>query len=290
MITRLFLPLSVTVLAVGCSVLINVDGKQCSVDADCQALGGEFQGSVCQQSLCIAKHVEDMGAAGAGGAGGQSGQMDDPFICKAPTPSTLPTLKYSFAPLFASPPETPKPFSIKACNQLDLNCERPVFGPIDVSTGSPQEFEVPVGFTGYFEIHNPDTLDGLLFMGRPLQVDTVGWNVAMPSPEVVAQLAFATGEMVDPEKGLVLAVARDCNQVAVPGVTISSSKDGLQYYFVNSLPDTSLMKTGPQGAVGFANLEITTTILTGVHTSGKSFGPLSLRLKPHYISFGELFP
>jgi hypothetical protein len=286
MLTRLLLPSSILALAAGCSLLIDVESQQCSVDADCQARGGVFKSSVCAQNLCVEKPVE-----AAGGAGGQpASTSDDPLTCAARETSTEPTVKYSFAPLFADPPESPKPFSIKACLQLDLTCEHPVFGPVDVETGTPQDFEVPPGFTGYFEIENPDTLSGLLFMGRPIIEDTVGWNVQMPTPEVVAQLAFATGVDVDPELGIILAVARDCNQVAVTNVSISNSRGGLSYYFVNSLPDTSLTKTGPQGAVGFANVPITTTILTGMHESGKAFGPVSVRLKPHYVSFAELFP
>jgi hypothetical protein len=91
-----------------------------------------------------------------------------------------------------------------------------------------------------------------------------------------------------------LSVARDCNAVALEGVaftnSVMSTPDLLSYYFVNSLPNTALTQTGPQGAAGYANVPIGTAVLTGTHESGVALGPLSLRVKPQAISFGEIFP
>ena len=286
MVTRLLFPFCLTALAAGCSVLIDVDGKQCETNADCASLAASSGGLECRQNLCLA--VE----AGQGDGGAAGATSSDPLVCETRETSTEPTVKYSFAPIFAQAPSEPKPFSIKACLQLDLACEAPVFGPLDVNAGEPQDFEVPPGFTGYFEITNPDTLGGLLFMGRPVVQDTVGWNVTMPTPEVVAQLALATGKDVDPELGLILSVARDCDALALAGVTFTSTEEStsLGYYFVNSLPNTALTKTGTQGAVGYANVPIGTAILSGMTESGTALGPVSLRVKPHWISLGEIFP
>jgi hypothetical protein len=296
MVTKILFPICLTALAVGCSVLIDVDAKQCKTNADCASLATAGTSLECRQNLCVAVEANQ----GDGGAAGAS--SSDPLVCEPIELSTEPTVKYSFAPIFVDPPADPKPFSIKACLQLDLTCERPVFGPIDVNAGEPQDFEVAPGFTGYFEISNPDTVDGLLFLGRPVQKDTVGWNVSMPSPDVVTQLAFATGKVVDPELGLILSVARDCNAVALEGVTFSNSEENngpppddgkpplLGYYFVNSLPNTTLTKTGPQGAAGYANVRTGTAVLSGTTDSGTALGPLSVRVKPKTLSFGEIFP
>lgn len=271
----------------GCSVLVDVAGKQCESDGDCAPFADRAASVVCRQNLCV-----DAGAPGDGGTAGMS--ADDPLSCEPPEAATSPTVKYSFAPIFAQQPDEPKPFSVQACEQLDIDCEHPVFGPLEVNAGEAQDFEVPPGFAGYFAITNPDTLDGLLFMGRPILVDTVGWNVTMPTPQVVAQLAFATGKQVDPELGIILSVARDCNAVALEGVSyansVMSTPDLLAYYFVNSLPDTGLTKTGPQGAAGYANVPIGTAVLSGTHESGTALGPVSVRVRPHSISFGEIFP
>ncbi len=277
----------------GCSLAVDVDRKQCTSTPDCEALGPAFAGSVCERGVCV---LDETGSAGGEGAGGASdGAPPDPLTCSNPEPNETDTVVYSFAPIFlaGTAPEAPEPFRVKACDQFDFDCERPLVGPVEVEAGEPYAFELPkgpAGFSGFFEIENPDTMSGLLFMGRPILQDTVGWNVTMPSPDLVNQLAFLTGEKVDPELGLILTVARDCEAAALEGVTVSNTKGGLGYYFVMSLPDTSLSKTGPQGAAGFANVPIMPTSLSGLHESGKELGPVAVRVKPRFISFAELFP
>jgi hypothetical protein len=112
----------------------------------------------------------------------------------------------------------------------------------------------------------------------------------MPTPQVVYQLALATGETIDPELGFILSTSRDCAGTLLADVTFSNSKGGLGYYFVMNLPNTELTATGPQGAAGFANVPISTTVLSGVHTSGAKLGPVSLRVKPNTLSFAEIWP
>jgi hypothetical protein len=287
MVTRLFLLSGIALVLSSCSVLIDVDGKQCTKNDDCVALGAAFAGSVCEHDLCVKPSDT------AGGEAGGMSMPDDPLLCTPSELSTEPTVKYTFAPVFApgAEPAEPKPFSIKACGQLDLDCKTPVFGPLQVNAGEPQDFEVKPGFQGFFEITNPDTIDGLLFLGRPVNDDTLGWAVTMPTPQVVLGLALATGEDVNPELGFILSVARDCEGTLLEDVTFNNSKGGLGYYFVMSLPNTELTATGPQGAAGFANVLISTTILTGVHNpSGHMLGPVSLRVKPNTLSFAEIWP
>jgi hypothetical protein len=293
MLSKILFSLRTVVLAVGfgggavvgCSALIDVGGKQCEADSDCASFQSSARHVVCHENVCV--RDSDPGTGGEGGGPA----TDDPLQCAARETSTASTVKYSFAPLFApgAAPGQPEPFSIRACAQLDLTCDEPVFGPIDVNVGEPREFEVPTGFNGYFEITNPDTLGGLLFMGRPVIQDTVGWNITMPSPNLVAQLALVTGTTVDPELGIILTVARNCDGMALEGVSITNTKGGLGYYFVNFLPDSSLTQTGPQGAAGFANVPITSTILSGTHTSGKPLGPASVLVRPRWMSFVELW-
>jgi hypothetical protein len=197
-----------------------------------------------------------------------------------------------FAPIFAtgSAPKEPKPFKVWACNPADLDCTNPVYGPLDIVQGEPQDFLVPPGFQGYFYATNPDTVDALIFMGRPVVQDTIGWNVTVPTPGLVQGFGIVTGSMVDPEKGLIISVARDCDQLPLEGVKFTNSKEGLQFYFVNSTPDTSLTETGPQGAVGFANVPISTTTLKATTASGRELKPAIIRVKPRTASLVELFP
>jgi hypothetical protein len=286
MVTRAFLLSAIVLVASSCSALIDVDGNQCTTDDDCVALGAAFRGSVCEQNVCV---TPTQGSAGEGGGPSET----DPLVCSVVAVSTEERVKYSFAPIYAAgaEPAEPKPFIIKACDQLDLECEKPVFGPLEVNAGAPQDFLVKPGFAGYFDIKNPDTVDGLLFLGRPVNEDTLGWAITMPTPQLVAGLGLATGEMLDPEKGFILAVARDCAGTLLEHVTVDNSKGGLGYYFLKNLPDTTLTETQVQGAAGFANVPINTTILSGVHNpSGHTLGPVPARVKAGTLSFAELWP
>jgi len=272
-------------ITAGCSVLIDVDGKQCEADADCEARG--FAGAVCEQNLCIV--TQDPGPAN-GGAGGESGE-DNPLICKTPEPTEATTVKFSFAPGFAVAPEDPKPFSIKACVPLDPECNAPILGPIEVNALEPYEFELPKAFNGFFQIENPDTRTGLYYMGRPVNEDTVGWNVTVPSDATITALGFAAGETVYLELGVMIAVARDCNLVPLEGAVFENSEPGLRFYFYQTMPDVKATKTGPQGAVGYANLAIGTATVGATAADGTALTPVAVRLKAGgYVSFIEVFP
>jgi hypothetical protein len=291
MATRLFSPLVFTALALGlggglstgCSVVIDVDNKQCTTNQDCEALGPAFSGATCEANVCVGGPWS--------GEGGAPGMNDEELVCEKPEPSSEATVKYSFAPIYlpGSEPDDPT-FSIKACNPADLECAKPVYGPIEVNAGKPEDFLVPPGFQGYFEVKNADMLDALVFMGRPIQQDTVGWNITMPTRTLVTQLSVATGESVDPELGIIISVARDCEALPLQGVKFSNSKEGLQYYFVNNFPDTSLKETAAQGAVGFANVPISTTTLTATMSTGQELTSANIRVKPRTVSLVELFP
>jgi hypothetical protein len=291
MATRSFIVLSIVATTASCSVLIDVDGKQCEVSQDCAARG--FVNAECRDNLCVLPDATTVGGAGGepGGGSEAGAQNSTPLMCETivPTPGT--TVKYTFAPLFASPPEEPTPFSIKACQQFDLNCENPLFGPIDVDAGVPRDFEVPAGFIGYFDITNAVTLHGLFFMGRAINVDTMGWPVRMPDAQTVKNLGFFAQQEVNPDLGIVLSVARDCDQAPLQDVTFSSSAGGDVFYIVNDLPNVNTTKTGPQGAAGFVNVPIGTSVLNVMTEAGQELKPVTVRLPgPNTISFVEVFP
>jgi len=53
----------------GCSLLYDVSGVQCSQTSDCEAKGGPFVGTVCQQALCVTPDTGTGGTAGGPGDG-----------------------------------------------------------------------------------------------------------------------------------------------------------------------------------------------------------------------------
>lgn len=277
--------LGCTAFTGACSVLIDVDAKQCQVDADCTQRGAAFEGSVCRQSLCV---LDETNAGGTGGAPGE----ENPLVCKI-EPNEQEKVKFTFAPVFAVPPAEPQPFKIKACLSLDPDCKSPIVGPIDVNAGQPYDFEVPKLFDGFFQFENPGSRTGLYHMGRPLTEDTIGWNVTIPDDNTISALGLAAGETVDLNLGVMIAVARDCNRVPIEGAKFENSQDDkLRFYFYQTTPDPDATETGPQGAVGYANLEPGGSVkINAVAADGTRLTPVGVRIKAGaYVSFAEVFP
>lgn len=62
--------------ASGCSVFYRgVELDQCDSDQDCELRGGEFQGTICQSSLCVTLSASGGSDAGSGGVDGSGGML-----------------------------------------------------------------------------------------------------------------------------------------------------------------------------------------------------------------------
>lgn len=274
--------LGAALISAGCSLVVDAESPQCRSDADCAARGASFADTVCRQQLCVADDE-----AGSGDT------TDEPLGCAAAVPSGAENVTYSFATLLpiAGGPLAESPFSIMACEQLDLECDAPVLGAVEVPPGVTHAFELPSGFSGFFQITHPGTLPALYFMSRPVVTETVGWSPTLLSGEILAQLAGAASTPLDPNSGLVIASVRDCNGEPLSGATVASSADSaLRYYIVNSLPVLSATETGPQGAVAFASVPASTIVLNGETASGARLAPVSVRVRAGFISLVELRP
>ncbi len=268
-------------ISAGCSLVVDAESLQCRVDADCAARGASFADTLCRQQLCVREEA----------VGGES--TDEADGCAVAVPSGTENVTYSFATLLpiAGGPLAQSPFSIRACEQLDLDCAEPVLGAVEVLPAVTHAFELPSGFSGFFQITHPGTLPALYFMSRPVVTDTVGWSPTLLSGAILAQLAEAAGTPLDPSTGLVIASVRDCNGEALAGATVTSSAESaLRYYIVNSLPVLSATETGPQGAVGFASVPASTIVLNGQTASGARLAPVSVRVRAGFISLAELRP
>jgi hypothetical protein len=267
---------ALSLLGSGCSLVVDPDSPQCNTDADCLARGSSFTSTVCREALCVTNEADPA----------QS------LECTAPTSSGLATVKYSFAiQLPTSGGATVPSFEVKACQQLDVDCQEPVAGPFDVPAGTRYDFPLPQGFFGFFQLVGTGTLPALYFLPRPVVTDTVGWSPTVLSQDVLAQLAGAAGVALDPSAGMVIASVRDCSGAAIAGATVSASEErAVRYYIVNNLPVVSATATSAQGAVGFANVPASTIALNGVSASGKAFAPVSVRVKSGALSLVELRP
>lgn len=260
----------------GCTFLVDADTPQCESDADCAARGVGFAGAVCERRLCVV-----------------SAARGEDLECEAPSSSGLATVNYSFAIQLPTSGDSGAAtlFRVQGCQQLDVDCQAPVAGPFDVAAGTLYDFPLPQGFSGFFQITSDETLPAMYFVPRPVVADTVGWSPTVISKEVLAQLAAAAGTSLDSASGVVIASIRDCEGTPIEGATVTATeKQALRYYIVNNLPVLSATETSTQGAVGFARVPASTIALNGVSRSGRTFAPVSVRVKSGSLSLVEIRP
>jgi hypothetical protein len=253
--------------------MIEADGQQCNTDSDCEALGGEFAGTTCEQDLCVAK--------------------SDELSLECPTPpmGDAEMVNLSFAPIYANPPKEPTPFTVQVCGAFDLECAAPLDGPKEVEAGKPQDFLVPRGFSGHFEITGGGTLPGLYFLGRPVQEDGSAWSVTMPDETTALGLAIASQQALDKTKGIMIVLARDCDSMPLAGVTFENGGGGIGFYVVNNIPSITGTETAAQGAAGFFNVPIGTTILSAMHNPTETrLNQVSAVLRPYWVTYVEVYP
>ncbi|MEP7051014.1 MAG: hypothetical protein ABJB12_11700 [Pseudomonadota bacterium] len=259
-----------------CTALIDTKKEQCSEDADCAALGDAygdaFAGSVCKESVCV--KPEELA----------------PLGCPVTPASDKPTVKLSFSVSFAAGvPDDPTPFEISACKRLDSTCKSPVGGPIHADNGETIELEVPTGFQGFLQVTNPDTVSSMVFLGQKVQKDTKFWDLSIPTPVDVKLLGIATGgTKVEPSLGALVMIARDCDRNRLAGVVASNSTGGTGYYFSAMAPDNTLMATTEEGAAGFVNVPIGSSILGGTY-NGRPLSPTSVESRAEWFSYAEVF-
>src|ERR1041384_5540851 len=89
-----------------CSALVSdVESSQCKQTSDCVALG--ISEATCKDNFCV---VPDSNGA-------------DPYRCSPATPSEDETVSFTFSAGYTAAPNTPSPFTIVACERLDVNCD-----------------------------------------------------------------------------------------------------------------------------------------------------------------------
>ncbi|HET9955806.1 MAG TPA: hypothetical protein VFQ61_14950 [Polyangiaceae bacterium] len=260
-------------LSSGCSAIINVEEAQCQTDADCGQLGPEFMNSVCQAQVCVPS---------------SSSQLE----CEDPIQSSD-TIKYTFTPKYATPQESPAPFTVMACERLDATCTKPVAELEGVVAGELQELTLPWGFSGFFRYENPKTHTALHFLGRPLKQDTRGWDLTIADDTTVAVLGISTNTTIDPALGTMIVIARDCEGRPLEHFKFTNATGGTPFFIVDNFPTPDATETTEQGSGGFVNVKLGTTVVSAQNASGAMLDGTQAILKPigeRWVSYVEIFP
>ncbi len=253
-----------------CSVIIDTKTKQCDSNADCAALSST--------ATCSADHV-CVGAAASLG-------------CQEEPKSTAETVTLTFDVSLTSPPSDPTkrmPFTIHACKTTDPTCAAPITDDLIVPYGEVASLEVPPGFEGYLEVNNPDGLPAMEFLGRPINVDTHGYDLIVPTPATVLLLVALTGETYSTDNGIFVITTRDCMRQPLAGVSVQNTLGGTPFIFQNMSPQKTLTETTDEGAAGFVNVPAG----IGFVSAKKGGAPLtgtSVFSRGGWVTYVEIFP
>jgi hypothetical protein len=254
-------------------VVIDTKTKQCSADADCRALGPAFADTVCEQSICV---------AGA----------KTPLGCEEEPESENDTVVLAFDIEFLTPPAQPKATIVRVCGgPADFPCDSPIGDPVSVAYGEVAAITVPTGYQGVLEVKNPDALPALYYLGRPINVDTHGYDLTLATPTTATLLGLATGQDIDPDLGILVIATRDCARQPLSDVEVNSDFTGaIPFYFEDRTPLPTLTATTSEGAAGYANVPKDRFVAIGGVVNGWPLSGSTGYSRGGWVTYMELFP
>lgn len=262
----------------GCSLALQTAEAQCSTDAECEARGGEFAGTVCLDQVCQTKPEP------ADPKWGCVGHVDPPMT------GGMDTIKLQFLDVLSTKPA--KDISVKLCNKYDPMCAAPLDMPVPDDMGWVSS-TVPSDVETYYEVtsNKGAYMPALVFMDHVASDKNT--DIDLVPPDVVKALATTAGVELDPAAGVVLARTTDCTHARTAGasVTIFPSNTETRFYLINFAAQASATMTDNAGNAGFVNVKPGNPSITGtIGPEGKEFGKATTLVRAGYMTFQLLRP
>jgi len=300
-VKRLFGAIYVATLS-SCSALIDVGGQQCNQDAECVS---KELGNKCdlEAHVCITAGNACAEDAECGGVTPRcmqgacvSTELADRWICPDDTqPNQELMIHYRFQVLeFVGQKESVGAMAA-ACRTSDAGCTDPIASATSDDQGW-VEFDLPYGFSGYFDVRANGALPALSYLTRPLKKDTVDRPLQVPSPEAVAFLAATEAVDFDKTKGVALVEAFDCSGRPAGGVQFTESRGGsTAFYIVDHLPNKEATvsvydSVNDVADGGFVNVQtgfVTFTARWGV--DGPLLRSFNAQVRANTVTFVDMF-
>ena len=253
----------------GCSVLTgDLDEVQCEVDADCEARGAAFAGSVCVDGLCAEKVDPKWGCIGH---------------VAPPEPGKVDQLHMAFTDLITN--EAPKGLTLKLCNKYDVPCQSPLDTPTLEADGT-LTVSLPTEIEAYIDITSPDYEPTIAFLDHGVQNDNSAVQlVPIGLAEILAQNA---GVQVDKTKGIILLRTADCTGGATAGasVTIFPNHEETRFYTIQNSVTADASQTDSGGNAGFVNVTPGTVDITGtIGPTGPAYGSVKTLVRAGTMTY-----
>lgn len=274
-IAFVLLPGSFLVAGSGCSVgLGGLDEVQCKVDADCEARGGEFAGSVCVDDVCTAKEVDPKWGCIGHVEPLQSGKSD--------------TLTSTLLDLITNEPA--QGLTVKLCNKYDTPCNAPLGTPKMAADGS-VTVTIPSDVEAYLDVTGADYIPLLAFLDHSVQAEN---PVVYVIPTGVAgALAQNAGVVLDETKGILLLRTADCTGNATAGASVSifPTDKETRFYTIQNAVTADAVKTDTAGNAGFVNVTPGTVTATGtIGPGGQQYGSVQTLVRAGTVTAQILRP
>jgi hypothetical protein len=187
---------------------------------------------------------------------------------KAPPLSGSERVAVTFDVLDFTTLEPPVDLVARACSATDVSCSTPLAKDVTADAEGYLTFELPRGFTGFYELNAPGFLPSLSVGNRPMTEDTTFQGPTLVSARAQADLAKLGGESIDGTRGTVVIEVVDCDGGAGDGVRVEmkDEEDQHAFYFEGALPDRQLEATvittalgrptgEPRAVAGFSNVK-----------------------------------
>ena len=274
-VPRAALALSSLVVSAGCSVALDLDEVQCETDADCDARGGELEGTICVESVCRKPEPEDPKWGCIGKVEPlASGEMN--------------TLSSRLLDLITNQPATN--ITVKLCNKYDAPCEAPINTPVPDADGV-VTVTIPSELEAYLDVQGPDYYPTIAFLDHVAQ-DKNEVVYIIPTG-IVEALAVTADVTLDESKGILLGRMTDCTLAPTAGASVSvfPTDKETRFYTINNTATPDASQTDSAGNSGFINVSPGTVTMTGtVGPMGKTFGTVSTLIRSGTITAQILRP
>ena len=208
-------------------------------------------------------------------------------------------LRYRFEIALGAPGTPPQNLTVDLCNKLDVSCGGPIDTFVPDGNGA-IALDLAPTFKGYLLVHaqvNDPPVDihpTLVFFEKPVVIPGVQQVIRVIDTKSLENLSKAQGVTLDPERGISIVLASDCDDKRAAGVRFESDsldEQTVPYHFNGALPDPDATQTDDQGSGGFINMPIGDfTVRSTIAGTGRFIGTNSFLSRAGTLSYVSLGP
>jgi hypothetical protein len=263
-----------------CSALVDSERVQCVTDADCQNRGGDFAGSLCQDTVCITDPTW-----------GCVGSVVWPSSPPVPSPEKV-NVKLALSNLLTK--EVVVGATARVCGKLDPKCDSPLETDLRSDGDGILAVQVNKYFDGYFEISNPSMVDTMYFFNPPVETERVVPFVPLVPPEALTVFGESLKMMPLFDRGTVIGLSYDCQGASAAGVQLSTDaadEHTAAFYMVAGYPSLEATQTDKSGQAGIANVVPGPRLISGRRAdTGQTIGTVNVQARPVWITYTSILP